>query len=127
MNTNDPEPNDYLTHKLNCDDKIEGKIVTVYVATCNEDLREGKGKTIDSGYYPTENEASMGAAGISTQGADGGIEPRTMLRLNDGRHFPIELKPIKLENISKEQREALVKQAKSKLSPAELVALGIRP
>jgi hypothetical protein len=90
-------------------------------------LTEGKGKTIDSGYYPTEAEALMGAAGIDVCEKDGMIAPRIMLRLRDGRHFLIAPKPVTVESISKEKREALVKQTKDKLSPAELGALGIRP
>jgi hypothetical protein len=107
--------------KFSKGDKLAAEVVTVYVATCNEDGTEGRGATIDHSYHLTKHAALIATAGIGVMGSDGDLEERLALKLEDGRFALLpDIFQIS-DNVEKEAE--LRKEALKKLSPAELAAL----
>ena len=102
-------------------DSISGQIVVIYATTRNQDLTEGKGRTIDHSYHLTERVARIATSGIDVMGSDGKVEPRLALNLSDGRFA---LSPVLITISEDPEAEAkLREQALKKLSSAERAAL----
>jgi len=100
---------------------VSGQITVVYAATRNQDLTEGKGRTIDHSYYLTGHAARIATSGIDVMGSDGKVEPRLALHLSDGRFA---LSPVLITISEDPEAEAkLREQALKKLTPAERAAL----
>jgi hypothetical protein len=102
-------------------DPVKAVARTLYAATRNEDLEEGRGADIVQSYHRTEADAMIACHKIDVQGSDGKVWPVTALELDSGRF----LVGFRIAEASEIDRDKVRKAALAKLTTAERKALGV--